>query len=47
MSLKRLGMLLTPEVVQVTRVKNKWKVQLKDGIVSANGKDYLFSKCNG
>jgi hypothetical protein len=32
---------------QVQRVKNKWKVTLKDGLISVNGKDYLFSKCNG
>ena len=29
------------------RVKNKWKVTLKDGLVSVNGKDYLFNKCTG
>ncbi|GAA5913712.1 transcription initiation factor IIA large subunit [Sporobolomyces salmoneus] len=32
---------------KVQRVKNKWKVTLKDGLISVNGKDYLFSKCNG
>ncbi|KAG8897612.1 hypothetical protein FRB99_008045, partial [Tulasnella sp. 403] len=32
---------------KVQRVKNKWKCVLKDGIVSVNGKDYLFSKCTG
>lgn len=32
---------------KVQRVKNKWKVTLKDGIASVNGKDYLFSKCQG
>ncbi|SGZ26821.1 BQ5605_C025g09966 [Microbotryum silenes-dioicae] len=32
---------------KVQRVKNKWKVTLKDGLVSVNGKDYLFAKCNG
>lgn len=32
---------------QVQRVKNKWKITLKDGIVSVQGKDYLFHKCNG
>ncbi|KAG9014456.1 hypothetical protein FRB95_007140 [Tulasnella sp. JGI-2019a] len=32
---------------KVQRVKNKWKCVLKDGIVSVNGKDYLFSKCSG
>lgn len=36
-----------PNFFKVTRVKNKWKVQLKDGIISVNGKDYLFSKCQG
>lgn len=32
---------------QVQRVKNKWKVTLKDGLVSVNGKEYLFAKCTG
>ncbi|GAA94602.1 hypothetical protein E5Q_01254 [Mixia osmundae IAM 14324] len=32
---------------KVQRVKNKWKIVLKDGIMSINGKDYLFSRCNG
>lgn len=32
---------------KVQRVKNKWKITLKDGIVSVQGKDYLFHKCNG
>ncbi|KAH7105201.1 transcription factor IIA, alpha/beta subunit-domain-containing protein [Auriculariales sp. MPI-PUGE-AT-0066] len=32
---------------KVARVKNKWKTTLKDGIIHVNGKDYLFSKCNG
>ncbi|KAJ3089383.1 hypothetical protein HK102_006518, partial [Quaeritorhiza haematococci] len=29
---------------KVTRIKNKWKCVLKDGIVNVNGKDYLFNK---
>ncbi|KAK4054615.1 transcription factor IIA subunit alpha [Microbotryomycetes sp. JL221] len=32
---------------KVQRVKNKWKVTFKDGLVSVNGKEYLFTKCNG
>jgi transcription initiation factor TFIIA large subunit len=32
---------------KVQRVKNKWKCVLKDGMIHVNGKDYLFSKCNG
>ncbi|KAJ6587116.1 transcription factor IIA alpha/beta subunit [Mycena vulgaris] len=32
---------------KVTRVKSKWKCVLKDGMIHANGKDYLFSKCTG
>lgn len=32
---------------KVQRVKNKWKITLKDGIISAEGKDYLFGKCQG
>ena len=34
-------------VLQVGRVKNKWKCILKDGMIHINGKDYLFAKCTG
>ncbi|KAJ7285276.1 transcription factor IIA alpha/beta subunit [Mycena rebaudengoi] len=42
----------TPDIVfctydRVTRVKNKWKCVLKDGVIHANGKDYLFQRCGG
>ncbi|KAF7321688.1 Transcription factor IIA, alpha/beta subunit [Mycena kentingensis (nom. inval.)] len=30
---------------KVTRVKSKWKCILKDGMLHANGKDYLFQRC--
>lgn len=32
---------------KITRIKNKWKFHLKDGIMNINGRDYLFSKANG
>lgn len=32
---------------QVQRVKNKWKIVLKDGLINVGGKDYLFAKCSG
>ena len=32
---------------KVARVKNKWKCVLKDGMVSIDGRDYLFNKCSG
>ncbi|KAJ7045757.1 transcription factor IIA alpha/beta subunit [Mycena alexandri] len=32
---------------KVARVKSKWKCILKDGMIHANGKDYLFSRCTG
>ncbi|PWN53768.1 TFIIA-domain-containing protein [Violaceomyces palustris] len=32
---------------KVQRVKNKWKCVLKDGVASIDGRDYLFTKCNG
>jgi len=32
---------------KVTRVKNKRKANLKDGIMHINGKDYVFSKATG
>ncbi|KAJ3021628.1 transcription factor IIA subunit alpha [Thoreauomyces humboldtii] len=32
---------------KVNRVKNKWKCTLKDGIITVNGRDYVFNKANG
>ncbi|PVF96729.1 TFIIA-domain-containing protein [Serendipita vermifera] len=32
---------------KVTRVKTKWKVVFRDGMVHANNKDYLFTRCTG
>ncbi|KAJ7886276.1 transcription factor IIA, alpha/beta subunit-domain-containing protein [Mycena leptocephala] len=32
---------------KVTRIKSKWKCVLNNGVIHANGKDYLFSKCTG
>lgn len=32
---------------KVARVKNKWKTVFKDGMIHINGKDYLFTKCQG
>ncbi|KAJ3100469.1 transcription factor IIA subunit alpha [Phlyctochytrium planicorne] len=32
---------------KVSRIKNKWKCVLRDGIINVNGKDYLFNKANG
>ncbi|KAL7751819.1 transcription factor IIA subunit alpha [Sorochytrium milnesiophthora] len=32
---------------KVSRTKNKWKAQFKDGIVNINGRDYMFNKANG
>ncbi|KAJ3410226.1 transcription factor IIA subunit alpha [Chytridiales sp. JEL 0842] len=31
---------------KVSRIKNKWKCVFKDGVISVDGKDYLFSKAN-
>lgn len=33
--------------MQVYRVKNKWKFQLKDGVMHIGGYDYVFHKTNG
>lgn len=33
-------------LLQVQRVKNKWKMVFRDGMGHVNGKDYLFSKCS-
>ncbi|KAI9680932.1 MAG: hypothetical protein M1829_001012 [Trizodia sp. TS-e1964] len=38
-------MLCTYEKVQ--RVKNKWKCVLKDGVLTVNGKEYVFHKATG
>lgn len=32
---------------KITRIKNRWKFHLKDGVMNINGRDYLFSKANG
>ncbi|KAK3954035.1 transcription factor IIA, alpha/beta subunit [Pseudoneurospora amorphoporcata] len=32
---------------KVQRVKNKWKCTLKDGVLTVNGKEYVFHKANG
>lgn len=32
---------------KVQRVKNKWKCTLKDGVVTIDGKDYVFHKSTG
>ena len=32
---------------KVQRTKNKWKCTLKDGVVTVEGKDYVFHKANG
>ncbi|KAK7018069.1 Transcription initiation factor IIA subunit 1 [Halocaridina rubra] len=32
---------------KVTRVRNKWKFTLKDGIMNLRGKDYVFQKATG
>jgi hypothetical protein len=39
--------LIRNTLTQVQRVKNKWKTTFKEGLIHVNGKDYLFSKCNG
>ncbi|KAK9365117.1 transcription factor IIA, alpha/beta subunit [Lipomyces kononenkoae] len=32
---------------RVVRMKSKWRFDLRDGIIHANGKDYLFGKASG
>jgi len=32
---------------KITRVRNKWKFSLKDGIMCLNNKDYVFLKATG
>jgi transcription initiation factor TFIIA large subunit len=33
--------------MQVTRIKNKRKCNLKAGVMHLNGRDYLFNRANG
>lgn len=32
---------------KVSRTKSRWKCQLKDGIITINGQDYLFHRASG
>lgn len=32
---------------KVTRSRNKWKFNFKDGIMNLQGKDYVFQKASG
>ena len=32
---------------QVHRVKNKWKINVRDGVFRVDGQDYLFKKGTG
>jgi len=34
-------------VSQITRSKNRWRFNLKDGIMNINGRDYVFQKAIG
>ena len=34
-------------ILQVYRVRAKWKFALKDGIMHLKGYDYIFTKTNG
>ena len=43
---KRTGVLFEGSDEQVTRVRNKWKVLLKDGVMSIHGRDYIFKKAS-
>jgi Transcription factor IIA, alpha/beta subunit len=38
---------LTGGRLQVSRVRNKWKIGLKYGIVHIDGHEYVFQKANG
>ncbi|CAD7700231.1 unnamed protein product [Ostreobium quekettii] len=38
---------LTAQYDKVSRIKNRWRCQLKYGIFHANGKDYLFKNATG
>jgi len=38
---------LISQFEKVSRTKNKWKCQLKDGIINIDGRDYLFHRASG
>ncbi|KOS19540.1 Transcription initiation factor IIA large subunit [Escovopsis weberi] len=42
-----LGHIMLCMYDKVQRVKNKWKCTLKDGVLTVNGKEYVFSKATG
>lgn len=41
------GMIMLCLYEKVLRVKNKWKCNLKDGLLNVNGRDYAFHKATG
>jgi transcription initiation factor TFIIA large subunit len=43
---KGTGVVFKGSNEQVTRVRNKWKVLLKDGVMSIHGRDYIFKKAS-
>ncbi|KAF5027564.1 hypothetical protein F66182_306 [Fusarium sp. NRRL 66182] len=42
-----LGNIMLCMYDKVQRVKNKWKCTLKDGVLTVNGKEYVFHKATG
>lgn len=42
-----LGHIMLCMYDKVQRVKNKWKCVLKDGVLTVNGKEYVFHKATG
>ncbi|CEJ89016.1 Putative Transcription initiation factor IIA large subunit Short=TFIIA large subunit [[Torrubiella] hemipterigena] len=42
-----LGHIMLCTYDKVQRVKNKWKCVLKDGVLTVNGKEYVFHKASG
>ncbi|KAK3181305.1 transcription factor IIA subunit alpha [Lecanicillium sp. MT-2017a] len=42
-----LGHIMLCMYDKVQRVKNKWKCTLKDGVLTVNGKEYVFQKATG
>ena len=44
---KQVPNLVLAQFENVKRVKNKWKVTLKDGICNLEGRDYMFHRGTG
>ena len=45
--IKTLDNVVICQFDKIQRVRNKWRFNLKDGIMNLNGKDYVFQRASG